>query len=187
MNVMVNKLSDHRLVGLAVGGDAAAFNRLVERHYDLIFRLCVRMLSNKQDAEDVTQDICVSLVDKMERFHGKSKFTTWLYQVTINACRDYLRRRSTIERIQSEFMEVEALQAADEAERRENIAWAYEQINKLGDDLRETALLVVAEGLSHAEAGRILQVSENTISWRMMKIRNQLKTSVESEAREQND
>lgn len=187
MDAMVNSLSDHRLVALAVGGDARAFSHLLERHYDMIFRLCRRMLASRQDAEDVTQDICVSLVDKMQRFHGKSKFTTWLYQVTVNACRDHLRRRSTIEKIQGEFVEVETMRRQGEAEHAGNIAWAYEQINALSDDLRETALLVVSEGLSHAETASVLQVSENTISWRMMKIRNHLKASIQCKAREQDD
>lgn len=184
---MPSRISDHRLVGRAVSGDASAFGQLLERHYELIFRLSARMLKNRQDAEDVTQEICLSLIDKLERFHGKSKFTTWLYQVTINACRDYLRRQSTIEKIQGEFVEVDALRRADENERQENVAWAYEQINGLAEDMRETVLLVVAEGLSHAEAGRVLELSENTISWRMMKIRNQLKALQQSQAREQND
>ncbi len=90
-------VNDNELAAQANAGNRAAFSMLLERHYDLIYRLAYRILSNREDAEDLAQEICVSLPKKLKSFVGKSKMTTWLYQVTMNAARDFLRRRSTIQ------------------------------------------------------------------------------------------
>lgn len=175
-------ISDNDLAAQANAGDRAAFAALLGRHYDLIYRLAYRMLSNQADAEDLAQDICIALPKKLKSFAGKSKLTTWLYQVTMNAGRDFLRRKSTIQRIQTEFMDTDALQKAGDKERQKDVEWAYMAINTLPDDLRETALLVVAEGLNHADSATILEIKETTVSWRMMKVREHLKAIALSEA-----
>lgn len=176
--------NDNELAAQANAGNGAAFSTLLERHYDLIYRLAYRMLSNRQDAEDLAQDICVALPKKLKSFRGKSKLTTWLYQVTMNSARDFLRRRLTIARIHTEFIDVDALQKAADKQRQKDVEWAYSAINTLPDDLRETAMLVVAEGLNHAEAASILEIKEATVSWRMMKLRDHLKALALSEAGE---
>ncbi len=175
-------VNDNELAAQANAGNRAAFSMLLERHYDLIYRLAYRILSNREDAEDLAQEICVSLPKKLKSFVGKSKMTTWLYQVTMNAARDFLRRRSTIQRIHTEFMDVDALQKATDKERQKDAEWAYYAISTLPPDLRETALLVVAEGLKHGEAAEILEIKEATVSWRMMKVKDQLKTLALREA-----
>ncbi|VAV99347.1 hypothetical protein MNBD_ALPHA08-1851 [hydrothermal vent metagenome] len=176
-------MNDNELAAQANAGNRAAFALLLERHYDLIFRLAFRMLSNRTDAEDLAQDICVALPKKLRSFAGKSKLTTWLYQVTMNAARDFLRRRSTIQKIHTEFADADALQKAGDKARQKEVEWAYGAISTLPDDLRETALLVVAEGLNHAEAATILEIKETTVSWRMMKVREHLKALALSEAK----
>jgi len=175
-------ISDNELAAQANAGNGAAFSAILERHYDLIYRLAFRMLLNQHDAEDLAQDICVALPQKLKSFNGKAKLTTWLYQVTMNSGRDFLRRRSTIQRIHTEFMYVDTLQKAADADRQKGIEWAYSAINTLPDDLHETAMLVVAEGLNHAEAADILGIKETTVSWRMMKLRQHLKALALSEA-----
>ena len=175
-------LSDNELAAQANAGNGAAFATLLERHYDLIYRLAFRMLSSKQDAEDLAQDVCVALPKKLKSFRGKSKLTTWLYQVTMNSARDFLRRRSTIARIHSEFIDVDELRKAADTQRKKDAEWAYRSIASLPEDLRETAMLVVAEGLNHADAGEILQIKEATVSWRMMKVREHLKALAMNEA-----
>ncbi len=176
-------MNDNELAEQANAGNRAAFALLLERHYDLIYRLAFRMLSNRQDAEDLAQDICIALPKKLKSFAGKSKLTTWLYQVTINAGRDFLRRRTTIQKIHTQFMDTDALQKAGDKERQKEVEWAYGAINTLSDDLRETALLVVAEGLNHADAATILDIKEATVSWRMMKVREHLKAIALNEAK----
>jgi len=176
-------IDDLTLVKRANKGDGQAFSLLLERHYDLIYRLGFRMLQNQADAEDLAQDICVSLASKLHSFRGQSKLSTWLYQVTMNCARDFLRRRATIAKIHGEFADLQDLQKGAEAQHKDDVEWAYNAINSMSEDLRETALLIVAEGLSHNQAGEILNVKEATVSWRMMKVREHLKALVSDEAK----
>jgi len=172
---MIQTLSDHELVEAANNGQASAFAGLLERHYDLIYRVALRTLGNRQDAEDVTQDICVDLAKKLASFRGKSKFTTWLYQITLNKCRDLMRRKASSRQTQTDYSDVLANHQFINESRREALEWAYQAIDYLTEPLRETALLVVAEGLNHAQAAEILQIKEATVSWRMMEVKKKLK------------
>ena len=172
-------LSDHELVEQANAGDAAAFSAILERHYDLIYRLAYRMLGNQQDAEDITQDVCLALPKKLNSFNGRSRLTTWLYQVTVNFCRDFRRRCVSSQKAYEDYSLVNEIRNDTQAQRKRDAAFAYQMINTLGDDLRETALLVVAEGLNHAEAAEVLEIKESTVSWRMLKVRENLSALVQ--------
>src|SRR5262245_61349812 len=83
---------DAALVQAAVAGDRDAFAHLLERHYDRIHALAWRLVGTRADADDVAQDVCCSLVEKIGSFRGEALFTTWLCGIVYNACRD-LRRR----------------------------------------------------------------------------------------------
>jgi RNA polymerase sigma-70 factor, ECF subfamily len=166
---------DNELAGWAAAGDADAFRALLERHYDGIFRLAFRLSGSRADAEDIAQDVCVLLADRLDAFRGEAKFTTWLYRIVVNACRDRARRRATGHRATANFAAVEDLRRAAEADRSEQMAWVREMLSRFPEDIQETAVLVLAEQLSHGEAAEILGVKESTISWRMHELRKGLK------------
>jgi RNA polymerase sigma-70 factor (ECF subfamily) len=173
-------MEDASLVNAARGGDAKAFRALVERHYDRIYRLAYRMLRRQADAEDVAQDVCVALARALAGFRGESAFSTWLYRVTLNACRDFARRQAAIEALNRSYGEASAHAAADAAEDQRRSGWLAETLASLDPGLRETAVLVLAEELSHAEAAAILGVKEKTVSWRMHELRKKLKAQADS-------
>lgn len=179
---MYMKTDDNELALRAGGGDAAAFEVLLERHYLLIFRIALRFVGLREDAEDLAQEICVSLGHKLRLFKGEARFTTWLYRVVINAARDLKRKQQTAGRMQQNYSEFLELLRGEQAEAAENQAWLYETLDELGGDLRETAVLVLAEGLSHAEAAEILGLKESTISWRMSEMRKKLKALVDRQS-----
>jgi RNA polymerase sigma-70 factor (ECF subfamily) len=81
------------LIDAAQGGDRAALDALLRRHYDRIHAICRRLAGNAADADDATQEALLALVRGLPKFDGRAKFTTWLYRVTTNACLDELRRR----------------------------------------------------------------------------------------------
>ncbi len=101
--------------------------------------------------------------------------------MVLNAGRDALRRRGTRARAQSDFAELDALNRAGDAEREAQARWLREALSALKSDLRETAILVLDQGLTHAEAGEVLGVSETTISWRLHEIRKALKAQAARE------
>ncbi len=176
--------SDSILVGRANSGDASAFATLLERHYDLIYRLSYRILGNQQDAEDIAQDVCVALPNKLASFKGNAKFTTWLYQITLNTCRDFMRRKVSSRKAHADYAQVQEIRRDTQMQKAQDVLEAYRLIETLPDDLRETALLITAEGLNHAEAAKILEIKESTVSWRMLKVREKLSAQVQREAGE---
>lgn len=72
-------------------GDQQAFNRLIASQYRFIFRVAFRVLGHKNDAEDVTQTVCLRLATSLSSFDHRASFTSWLYRVTMNVARDFLR------------------------------------------------------------------------------------------------
>ncbi|MHA1524741.1 MAG: RNA polymerase sigma factor [Alphaproteobacteria bacterium] len=172
---------DFHLAARAAKGDATAFRLLLERHYDLIFRVAFRFLGNRPDAEDLAQEICVSLVGKLASFRGTSALTTWLYRVTVNAARDFVRRRASSAARDAAFSTSATLEREAAADQAAQAAWMYDALATLSDDLREATLLVVAEGLSHAEAGQVLGIKEATVSWRLHEARKKLSSLVSSD------
>ena len=164
--VMYMATNDEELVLAAVGGDTAAFTALLERHYDRLFKLCFRLTGRRTEAEDLTQDICAELPKKLAQFRGDAQFTTWLYRVAVNAVHDRRRRAAAHARATVGWGEWERNRRAAEVELADQMEWLTQTMRALPNDLRDTLALVL-DGLTHAEAGQVLGVSEGTISWRL--------------------
>lgn len=81
------------LVESAQRGDRAALEQLLRDHYDRVYALALRLLGDRRDAEDATQEALIAVVRGLHRFDGRSAFTTWVYRVATNTCLDELRRR----------------------------------------------------------------------------------------------
>lgn len=175
--------SDAFLVTQAQAGNAEAFGQLVTRHYDLVFRLGFRMLGNKVEAQDLAQDVCAGLAAKLAGFRGDAKFTTWLYRVSINAAKDRLRKRTTRQKAQEGWGEVEAMARENTAHKKAQLQWLKQAMATLSDDLRETVALVLGEEQTHAETAEALGVSEGTISWRMSEVKKRLRAVAQAEER----
>lgn len=173
--------TDHQLAISAQQGDRDAFHQLLRRHYDTIHHLSYRLTGHAEDAEDITQNVCIALAGKLKSFRGEAKFRTWLYTVVVNSCRDHHRKQRLDLTKSLAYCELEAHERAVNAENARRVAWLYRQIGELKPDLRETALLVLAEGLDHAEVGQILGCAASTVSWRMMEIRKWLKARQEAD------
>src|SRR3982751_4830528 len=84
---------DSDLISAAIAGDRDAFGALLERHYDRVHGLAWQLTGSRADADDIAQDVCCTLVEKIASFRGEAKFSTWLCGIVFNACRDMRRRR----------------------------------------------------------------------------------------------
>jgi RNA polymerase sigma-70 factor (ECF subfamily) len=175
MQQMLDMTDDSSLAAAAIRGDREAFRRLVERHYDTIYRVAYRYLGSAADAEDISQDVCITLVTKLSRFRGESRFSTWLISIVINCCRDHLRRRKTSAALVDKYGQHREFEDGDKADTDKRMRWLHASLQSLEPGLRETVLLILGEDLSHAEAAKILGCSESTVSWRVHKAKKQLK------------
>ena len=172
--------SDADLIGRARDGDRGAFGRLVERHYDFVYRVAWRCCGRKADAEDIAQEVCVRLGRAIRGYRGGGAFTTWLYAMTLNAARD-LTRKNAREAARTDayaVLELISAAAAGQPEGPAEELWAA--VRTLPDKQREAVLLVHGEGLSHAAAAEVMAISETTVSWHIHEAKKRLKILLRS-------
>ena len=167
--------SDEILVAMAAKGDGGAFRNLLQRHYATIFRVGFRVLGNREDAEDLAQDICAILPKKLASFKGRARFTTWLHQIVINGARDVIRRKQAARRKASNWGDTEVLRRDEASETKAELDWLSNAMKTMPQDLRETVALVLGEDMTHREAAEVLDLSEGTISWRMSEVKKILR------------
>lgn len=84
--------NDQHYIDLIINGDTNAFNVLVESYKDLVFTLTLRMLKNREEAEEVSQDTFIKVYKSLKRFKGDSKFSTWIYKIAYNTSLDRLKK-----------------------------------------------------------------------------------------------
>jgi RNA polymerase sigma factor (sigma-70 family) len=165
---------DGDLVCRAQNGDREAFEALLRRHYDRIHRIAWRSTGSAVHAEDIAQDVCCTLVEKIATFKGEAKFTTWLTGIVVNACRDHRRRGLTLALLRQRLSVLAGLASPPDGRDAYRRSWMMSELARLDPVVRDTVILVVGEDLTHAEAARALGVAESTVSWRLHAARRQL-------------
>lgn len=165
---------DAFIVKAAVAGDRDAFAALLRRHYDRIHGLAWHLTGSRADADDIAQDVCCTLAERLGDFRGEAKFTTWLCSIVYNACRDFRRRRSAFACFTGKLSVMAGLAKGPDGRDLYDAIWIESAIARLKPELRDTAILVAAQQLTHGEAAQILGIAEATVSWRMHEIRRQL-------------
>lgn len=173
--VLERERTDDQLVAGAAAGDRDAFSKLVERHYDFIFRVAWKLTGNRADAEDLAQEVCVRVGRAIRGFRGQGALTTWLYSLTLNAVRD-MARKSARDRAKVAAFGTHALIAGEAEEEAIDPADAlWEAVRSLPDKQRDAVTLVYGEGLSHQEAASAMGCAEATVSWHIHEAKKRLK------------
>ena len=177
--------TDRELVDLARGGDAESFCLIVRRHQKRIFRLTSHLLRSAAEAEDITQETFVRAYGALGRFDGRSEPFTWIYRIAVNLSLNAIRARKTtrgsapaddphVERL---LLEVRGagLSPADATLDRELALALIDGLAELSESLHTTLVMVGIDGLSHAEAAKILGCPEGTVAWRVHEARRKLR------------
>jgi RNA polymerase sigma-70 factor (ECF subfamily) len=165
-------MDDLSLIRRAQAGDQTSFAELLDLYYDTIHRSAWKWCGHAANADDIAQLACIKLASSLPQYRFQAAFTSWLYRLVISCAQDW--QRSQARHDHDELPETEPEAGAGGAEDSIYLLQLLDQLDRLGEGMKETALLVHAEGLSHAEAGAILGVSESTISWRVHTIRKHL-------------
>ena len=167
-----------RYIAQAKQGDADAFSHLVTAYETSVYRLALRMCGNVHDAEEAAQEAFVSAWKGLPSFRGESKFSSWLYQLTSNACLDLLRREKRHRAAvpldeQAELSSEDTPQrAAENAELRDTLQAALQE---LSDDHRQIFLLRQMRQLSYDEIGALLGLEAGTVKSRLSRAKKQLR------------
>jgi len=162
---------DSDLLPAAMAGDHRAFEALLRRHYDRIHGLAWQLTGSRADADDIAQDVCCTLVEKIAGFRREAKFGTWLCGIVFNACRDFRRRKRSFKGFTERLAVIAGLARGPDGRDLHDALWLKSAIARLKPVYRDTVILVAGQQLSHAEAAAILGVAEATISWRMHEAR----------------
>src|ERR1700759_5146655 len=115
--------TDEELVARSVGGDADSFNELILRWERPIYALAYRTIGREEDARDICQETFLRAFRALPAFRGQSKFSSWLYRIALNLCRDWMRRerRAPVARAPEDIALMERAGAAEPAESIEDL------------------------------------------------------------------
>lgn len=175
-------MADEQLIKQCQAGDSAAFETLLGSYYDTIYRIAFRWCQNQENAEDITQLVCMKLAKSIAQYRSQSSFTSWLYSIVINCAKDFYKSptmHNTREE-QHEELEAHAGHSEDVASRRLYAQQILQHIEQLPADLQEPLILVFASGLNHRQAAQQLKIKESTVSWRIHEARKLLKQTFSS-------
>ncbi|SDF90274.1 RNA polymerase sigma factor [Pseudonocardia oroxyli] len=165
--------ADAWLIAKVTSGDVDAYEVLVRRHRDRIYRIALRMLGDPHDAEDVAQDVVIQLWTALAGFAGTSAFTTWLYRVVVNRCITVARARKPVQPVVDDDPPP-SHGADDVAVARQRARAAMNAVAALPPDLRTVFVLHQIEELGYQEVASILELPEPTVRGRLHRARRTL-------------
>ena len=182
----VSKATDFELTQAAAGGDMVAFEEVYQRHHRRVYSICLRMLQNSYEAEDLTQDVFIQLYRKIGSFRGDSAFTTWLHRMTVNKVLMHFRKRTVKFEKTTEEGEtpVQIVPGTDNPFRMpvvDKIA-LENAIDQLPTGYKNVFVLHDVEGFEHEEVANILGCSVGTSKSQLHKARLKLRKLLKKKA-----
>ncbi len=182
----VEKANDKQLAKAASTGDIGSFEEIYKRHHRRVYSICLRMLQNASEAEDLTQDVFIQLYRKIGSFRGDSAFTTWLHRMTVNQVLMHFRKRSvkfekTTEEGETPDQPVPGSANPHKMQIVDKIA-LENAIEQLPDGYKNVFMLHDVQGFEHEEVARILGCSVGTSKSQLHKARLKLQKLLKKKA-----
>ena len=182
----IPKAKDFELTQAASKGNMAAFEEIYQRHHRRVYSICLRMLQNAFEAEDLTQDVFIQLYRKVGSFRGDSAFTTWLHRLTVNQVLMHFRKRNVkFEKTTEEGETPEQIVPGTDNPFKMQIVdkMALENaIEQLPAGYKNVFVLHDVEGFEHEEVARILGCSVGTSKSQLHKARLKLRKLLKKKA-----
>lgn len=181
---------DEALVLKSQQGDVRAFDELVERYHGKIYSLTYNMTSNREDAEDLTQEVFVKAFEALPRFKGNSSFYTWLYRIAVNKTINYRKKRNRKRALSLDQFDQEIklddvyhdLTAKGSPLRSISLSELQEKLNEALQHLSEKHRTVVVmhdmQGIPHEEIAKVVKASVGTVRSRLFYARRQMQTEL---------
>ncbi len=170
-------MSDNEIILLekAIKGDIKSFEILIRKYQKFAYNVALNYLKDVNEAEDVTQEALIKAFKYLKNFHMDSKFSTWLYRIVINTCKDELKKKSRDNKVitlnnkdtyldEIEDLRYEPLKNIEEKELSNNLK---EAVNKLKDKYKEVIILCDINNMSYNEISEILDIPVGTVRSRI--------------------
>jgi RNA polymerase sigma-70 factor (ECF subfamily) len=163
-------------------GDERAFSIILRTYEQPVFNYVLRLTGDRALAEDLTQEVFLRVFQGLPGFSLRSRFTTWLFQVTKNRVLDELRAIERRPRALVALDDIPPLEVVDApVERAETIDAVWRAVEALNPDLKMALLLRDVVGLSYAEIAETLEVTLATVKWRIYKSREEVQLALQRE------
>jgi RNA polymerase sigma-70 factor (ECF subfamily) len=170
-----NKDEDFLLIEEFKKGSEGSFSELVHKHKEKVRNLVYLTLGDVDYVDDISQDVFISVYHKLKDFRFESKFTTWLYRITVNKCRDYLRKK----KVRSIFVSIKEIDYQKGVRSNPDSIdipnLVRKSIDKLPEKLKTPLVLRDIKGFSYQEIADELQCEVGTVKSRIFRARESLK------------
>lgn len=175
-------MEEKQLVRLAQEGSPQAFEELVTKYQPKVFSMALSFTRNREAADDLSQEVFLKAYLALPRFHGRSEFGTWLYRISINHVRDYLRKKGRAKEVplddvrEISFSDKEQTERAErekEAEARRTLVQRV--VQTLPEKYRVILTLRDIQGLAYEEIAGVLRLSPGTVDSRLHRARRMLR------------
>jgi RNA polymerase sigma-70 factor, ECF subfamily len=166
---------DYSIIRQIIDGDKSAFQVLVKRHKEKVRNIIYMTMNNSAMVDDIAQDVFITIYKNLKHFRFESLFTTWLYRITVNKCKDYIRRMN-VRKIFSPLddgFDVSEHQTPVENNHVSKIV--MDAISKLPVKLKMPLILKDIEGFSYQEISETLNCEMGTVKSRIFRGREKLK------------
>lgn len=183
------------LIEKSIQGDVSSFEKLIIQYNRYVYNIAYRMMGNEEDAKDMSQEALIKAYKAIGNFKMESSFSTWLYRIVINTCKDELRKRKeqvlSLDEAIADNASLQDVISDDKAnpiliyEQVELKATLKEALNKLSDDSKSVVILKDLMGYSYEEIGEILQIPIGTVRSRLSRSRTSLKSILKIQLAEQ--
>jgi RNA polymerase sigma factor (sigma-70 family) len=172
---------DQHYIRLVSDGNTNAFAALVERYKDMVFTLSLKMLKDREEAEELSQDTFVKMYQSLSKFNGESKFSTWLYKVAFNTCLDRLKKNKRLQPVAAldEFAEKETISlmnVLDSIEEKERTQMIKNCLHLLPGEDSFLLTLYYFDDQSLEEIATIIGITPNNVKIRLYRCRKKLAT-----------
>jgi len=173
--------NDQVYIDKILNGDTSAFAVLVDRYKDLVYTLAIRMVKNREEAEEISQDTFIKVYKSLSKFKGTSKFSTWIYKVAYNTCLDRLkkikRQYNTVAIDQYTEHQVKTIDdALDKIEEEEKQLVIKNCLELLPSEDSFLLTLFYFEELSLDEISKVVGLTPNNIKVKLFRSRKKLAT-----------
>jgi RNA polymerase sigma factor (sigma-70 family) len=181
----MKRLSDQELMAIVQAGDFSPASEIYDRYSARIYNFAFRFLKNSEAAEDAVQEVFVKMLKHANQFHGDAKLSTWLFSITANWCRDYLRKADNKQKDSEDVLLT--LPSSSELSPERNLQQKEDQqrvqraLATLTPEQREAILLSRYQGLSYAEIAQIAGCSEGAVKTRVFRAMETLKKALMGE------
>jgi RNA polymerase sigma-70 factor (ECF subfamily) len=184
-------LNERELISLLKKKDREAFKIIVETWQSMVYNTALGILQNEEDAEDISQEVFMQVYESISTFKEESKFSTWVYRITISKAMDHIRKKKRKKR----FAFIQSLYGKDnetkvdppdffhpgiKLENKENAAILFKAVEKLSANQKTAFVLSRIEGLSYSDISEIMTISDSAVDALLQRAKKNLQTNLKS-------